>query len=42
MLPTVAEILALDPLRRGAPRVVAAADGLDAPVRRRGTTSHCR
>jgi PucR family transcriptional regulator, purine catabolism regulatory protein len=33
MLPTVAEILALDPLRRGAPRVVAAADGLDAPVR---------
>jgi PucR family transcriptional regulator, purine catabolism regulatory protein len=33
VLPTVAEILALDPLRRGAPRVVAAADGLDAPVR---------
>jgi purine catabolism regulator len=33
MLPTVAEILALDPLRRGAPRVVAAADRLDAPVR---------
>jgi PucR family transcriptional regulator, purine catabolism regulatory protein len=33
MLPTVAEILALDPLRRGSPRVVAAADGLDAPVR---------
>jgi purine catabolism regulator len=33
MLPTVAEILALDPLRRGAPRVVAAADGLGAPVR---------
>ena len=33
MLPTVAEVLALDPLRRGAPRVVAAADGLDAPVR---------
>ena len=33
MLPTVAEVLALDPLRRGAPRVVAAGDGLDAPVR---------
>jgi PucR family transcriptional regulator, purine catabolism regulatory protein len=33
MLPTVAEVLALDPLRHGAPRVVAAADGLDAPVR---------
>jgi PucR family transcriptional regulator, purine catabolism regulatory protein len=33
MLPTVAEILSLDPLRRGAPRVLAAADGLDAPVR---------
>jgi PucR family transcriptional regulator, purine catabolism regulatory protein len=33
MLPTVAEVLALDPLRRGAPRVVAAADGLGAPVR---------
>jgi PucR family transcriptional regulator, purine catabolism regulatory protein len=33
MLPTVAEVLALDPVRRGAPRVVAAADGLDAPVR---------
>ncbi|HEY7013699.1 MAG TPA: PucR family transcriptional regulator ligand-binding domain-containing protein [Streptosporangiaceae bacterium] len=33
MLPTVAEILALDPLRRGAPKVVAAADRLDAPVR---------
>ena len=33
MLPTVAEILALDPLRRGAPEVVAAADRLDAPVR---------
>ncbi len=33
MLPTVAEVLALDPLRRGAPRVVAAADGLDTPVR---------
>ena len=33
MLPTVAEVLALDPVRRGAPRVVAAADGLGAPVR---------
>jgi purine catabolism regulator len=33
MLPTVAEVLALDPLRRGAPRVVAAADGLGTPVR---------
>jgi PucR family transcriptional regulator, purine catabolism regulatory protein len=33
MLPTVAEVLALDPLRRGAPKVVAAADRLDAPVR---------
>jgi purine catabolism regulator len=33
MLPTVAEILALDPLRRGAPQVVVAADRLDAPVR---------
>ena len=33
MLPTVAEVLALDPVRRGAPRVVAAADRLDAPVR---------
>jgi PucR family transcriptional regulator, purine catabolism regulatory protein len=33
MLPTVAEVLALDPLRRGAPQVVAAADRLDAPVR---------
>jgi PucR family transcriptional regulator, purine catabolism regulatory protein len=33
MLPTVAEILALEPLRRGAPRVVAEADRLDAPVR---------
>jgi purine catabolism regulator len=33
MLPTVAEILALEPLRRGAPRVVVAADRLDAPVR---------
>jgi purine catabolism regulator len=33
VLPTVAEVLALDPLRRGAPKVVAAADRLDAPVR---------
>jgi PucR family transcriptional regulator, purine catabolism regulatory protein len=33
MLPTVAQVLALDPVRRGAPRVVAAADRLDAPVR---------
>jgi purine catabolism regulator len=33
MLPTVAEILALDPLRRGAPQVVVAADRLDTPVR---------
>jgi PucR family transcriptional regulator, purine catabolism regulatory protein len=33
MLPTVAEVLALDPVRRGAPRVLAAAEGLDAPVR---------
>lgn len=33
MLPTVAEVLALDPVRRGAPKVVAAADRLDAAVR---------
>ena len=33
MLPTVAEILALDPVRSGAPRVLAGADRLDAPVR---------
>jgi purine catabolism regulator len=33
MLPTVAEVLALDPVRRGAPRLVAAADRLDTPVR---------
>jgi PucR family transcriptional regulator, purine catabolism regulatory protein len=33
MLPTVAEVLALDPVRRGAPRVVAAAGRLDVPVR---------
>jgi PucR family transcriptional regulator, purine catabolism regulatory protein len=33
MLPTIAEVLALDPVRRGAPRVLAAADRLDTPVR---------
>jgi purine catabolism regulator len=33
MLPTVAEVLALDPVRRGAPRVLAAPGRLDAPVR---------
>jgi PucR family transcriptional regulator, purine catabolism regulatory protein len=33
MLPTVAEVLALDPVRRAAPRVLAAADRLDAQVR---------
>jgi purine catabolism regulator len=33
MLPTVAEVLALEPVRRGAPKVLAAADRLDAPVR---------
>ena len=33
MLPTVAEVLALDPVRRGAPRLLAAADRLDTPVR---------
>jgi PucR family transcriptional regulator, purine catabolism regulatory protein len=33
MLPTVAEVLALDPVRSGAPRVVAGADRLDAQVR---------
>jgi PucR family transcriptional regulator, purine catabolism regulatory protein len=33
MLPTVAEVLALDPVRRGAPRLVAAADRVDSPVR---------
>jgi PucR family transcriptional regulator, purine catabolism regulatory protein len=33
MLPTVAEVLALDPVRRSAPRVLAAADRLDTPVR---------
>ena len=33
MLPTVAEVLALDPVRRGAPRVLTGADRLEAPVR---------
>jgi purine catabolism regulator len=33
MLPTVAEVLALDPVRSGAPRVVAGAERLTAPVR---------
>jgi len=33
MLPTVADVLALDPVRRGAPRVITGADRLDAPVR---------
>jgi purine catabolism regulator len=33
MLPTVAEVLALDPVRSGAPRVLAGADRLGAPVR---------
>ncbi len=33
MLPTVAEVLALDPVRRGAPRVLTGADRLKAPVR---------
>jgi PucR family transcriptional regulator, purine catabolism regulatory protein len=33
MLPTVAEVLALDPVRGGAPKVLAGADRLDAPVR---------
>jgi PucR family transcriptional regulator, purine catabolism regulatory protein len=33
VLPTVAEILALDPVRNGAPRVLAGAHRLDAPVR---------
>jgi len=33
MLPTVADILALDPVRRGAPRVLTGADRLDVPVR---------
>jgi PucR family transcriptional regulator, purine catabolism regulatory protein len=33
MLPTVAEVLALDPVRSGSPRVLAGADRLDAQVR---------
>jgi PucR family transcriptional regulator, purine catabolism regulatory protein len=33
VLPTVAEVLVLDPVRNGAPRVLAGADRLDAPVR---------
>jgi PucR family transcriptional regulator, purine catabolism regulatory protein len=33
MLPTVADVLALDPVRRGAPRILAGADHLDAAVR---------
>jgi len=33
MLPTVSEVLALDPVRSGAPRVLAGADRLDTPVR---------
>ena len=33
MLPTVAEVLALEAVRRGEPKVVAGADRLDAPVR---------
>jgi len=33
MLPTVADVLALEPVRRGAPRVLAGADRLDVPVR---------
>ncbi len=33
MLPTVAEVLSLDPVRSGAPTVLAGAEGLDAPVR---------
>jgi PucR family transcriptional regulator, purine catabolism regulatory protein len=33
MLPTVAEVLALDPVRSGAPRVLAGAQRLTAPVR---------
>ena len=33
VLPTVADVLALDPVRNGAPRVLAGADRLDAPVR---------
>ncbi len=33
MLPTLADVLALDPVRSGAPRVLAGADRLGAPVR---------
>ena len=33
MLPTVADLLALDVIRRGSPQVVAGSDGLGAPVR---------
>jgi purine catabolism regulator len=33
VLPTIAEVLALDPVRRGAPRLLAAADLLDRQVR---------
>jgi PucR family transcriptional regulator, purine catabolism regulatory protein len=33
VLPTVADVLALDPVRRGAPRVITGADLLGAPVR---------
>jgi PucR family transcriptional regulator, purine catabolism regulatory protein len=33
MLPTVADVLALEPVRRGAPRVLAGADRLGVPVR---------
>ncbi|MGN6333647.1 MAG: PucR family transcriptional regulator [Motilibacteraceae bacterium] len=33
MFPTVADVLALDPVRRGAPRVVAGEAGLQTPVR---------
>ncbi|NJC70351.1 PucR family transcriptional regulator [Planosporangium thailandense] len=33
MFPTLREVLALDPVRRGSPRVVAGAAGLDRPVR---------
>jgi len=33
VLPTVADVLALEPVRRGAPRVITGAELLDAPVR---------
>src|SRR5262245_42351310 len=33
MLPTVADVLALEPVRRGGPRVLTGADRLEAPVR---------